>query len=473
MTRKIICLGIIFLLILLSCINSSVMGINTKSNNYDNLGSQNKANTLYVGGIGPNNYSTIQSAINDASSGDTVFIYNLKSPYFESLTIEKSIYLVGQDRDSTILYGCNRETDGIIVKADNVKIESLTIKNFRSKNRYIPWDQAGIKVFSSNVTIDNNRLISNRMGVEIFSGAFNLTITNNIFIEDSIMLSNYGTPEQKLPDIVLEDFLHTITGNTVNGKPLYYITNAKDYKIPEDAGHIILVNSTNITIKDIQMSKNDFSLILAYCSDCLMENLSISDTDGEILFFECTNFTIQNNTINNTFKALCLEYNSCNNIIRYNNVSNSYAGLSIFTNSSNNTIYKNEAYNNFMSGIEIITTNGGMQRDNNITKNKFYNNKIGVHLYKDCRYNNIEENTIKNNQIGILLQYKSCYNNITKNNIQKNLIPALYRRCKINYWNQNYWNRPRILPKLIPGTGLLGFPRLNYDWHPAKQPYEI
>ena len=32
-------------------------------------------NTLYVGGIGPDNYTSIQAAINDASDGDTIFVY--------------------------------------------------------------------------------------------------------------------------------------------------------------------------------------------------------------------------------------------------------------------------------------------------------------------------------------------------------------------------------------------------------------
>jgi len=32
--------------------------------------------TLYVGGSGPGNYTKIQDAIDDASYGDTVFVYN-------------------------------------------------------------------------------------------------------------------------------------------------------------------------------------------------------------------------------------------------------------------------------------------------------------------------------------------------------------------------------------------------------------
>ncbi len=39
-------------------------------------------NTLYVGGDGPGNYTKIQDAINNASDGDTVFVYDDSSPYY-------------------------------------------------------------------------------------------------------------------------------------------------------------------------------------------------------------------------------------------------------------------------------------------------------------------------------------------------------------------------------------------------------
>jgi len=51
---------------------------------------------LYVGGSVPNNYTTIQSAIDDAVDGDTVFVYDDSSPYREHLLIETSINLLGE-----------------------------------------------------------------------------------------------------------------------------------------------------------------------------------------------------------------------------------------------------------------------------------------------------------------------------------------------------------------------------------------
>ena len=62
-------------------------------------------NTLYVGGGGPGNYTKIQDAIDDAKRGDTVFVYDDSSPYFEVIWIDKRIKLIGEKRETTIIDG--------------------------------------------------------------------------------------------------------------------------------------------------------------------------------------------------------------------------------------------------------------------------------------------------------------------------------------------------------------------------------
>jgi len=62
-------------------------------------------NTLYVGGSGPNNYTTIQSAINDSTDGYTVFVYDDSSPYYENIIINNSIQLLGESKDTTVVNG--------------------------------------------------------------------------------------------------------------------------------------------------------------------------------------------------------------------------------------------------------------------------------------------------------------------------------------------------------------------------------
>jgi hypothetical protein len=69
---------------------------------------------LYVGGSGPNNYTSIQDALNEANEGDTIFVYNDSSPYYENLIINKSIKLIGENRDTTIIDGRGRNVVEII-----------------------------------------------------------------------------------------------------------------------------------------------------------------------------------------------------------------------------------------------------------------------------------------------------------------------------------------------------------------------
>lgn len=57
--------------------------------------------TLYVGGNGSNNYTTIQDAIDNASYGDTIFVYN--GTYYENVVIHKSIKLMGENKSTMII----------------------------------------------------------------------------------------------------------------------------------------------------------------------------------------------------------------------------------------------------------------------------------------------------------------------------------------------------------------------------------
>jgi parallel beta-helix repeat protein len=87
----------------------------------------NRGDIFYVGGSGPNNYTKIQNAIDNASNGDTIFVYDESSPYKEDIKIEKSITLIGENKSTTVIFGY---TDGIVVNisSDNVSISGFTIQ---------------------------------------------------------------------------------------------------------------------------------------------------------------------------------------------------------------------------------------------------------------------------------------------------------------------------------------------------------
>jgi hypothetical protein len=71
---------------------------------------------------------------------------------------------------------------------------------------------------------------------------------------------------------------------------------------------------------------------------------------------------------------------------------------------------------------------------------------------------------------------QSDNNSIEKNNFILNQRQTLFEDYT-NIWDQNYWNRPQVLPKLIFGRRFyqnkLLITCLNIDRDPAMMPYSI
>jgi parallel beta-helix repeat protein len=77
--------------------------------------------------IVPDNYPTIQLAINAASVGDTIFVRS--GTYHESLiNVSKTLSLVGEGKQSTIVDGGSSDVD-ITISADNVNVSGFTLQN--------------------------------------------------------------------------------------------------------------------------------------------------------------------------------------------------------------------------------------------------------------------------------------------------------------------------------------------------------
>jgi len=135
----------------------------------------------------PQDYLTIQAAINAASSGDVIQV----SPrtYPEILMINKTVHVVGEDRSATIIDGEEKGTV-ITITALNVEVSGFTIKNGRRESPY-----CGILVFSiDNVTISNNIVTDNYFGIDLRdcdqSTIFDNTIANNSYVGISVRGNN-------------------------------------------------------------------------------------------------------------------------------------------------------------------------------------------------------------------------------------------------------------------------------------------
>ena len=59
--------------------------------------------TLYVGGSGPGNWTNVQDAIDNATNGDTVFVFNGVYLLYTCISLNKKIKLIGEDKEKTII----------------------------------------------------------------------------------------------------------------------------------------------------------------------------------------------------------------------------------------------------------------------------------------------------------------------------------------------------------------------------------
>ncbi|MBU1940137.1 MAG: right-handed parallel beta-helix repeat-containing protein, partial [Candidatus Thermoplasmatota archaeon] len=202
MHRKTLATGIL-LLFMVSMVSPLTIGVVVQQTN--------RGDTLYVGGSGPGNYTTIQEAVNAAEPGDTVFVYDESSPYNESITIAKSINLGGENKTTTVIEG----NEGIEINADLVTISGFTVKYVISLNSChnitISDNTIHGKSWNSIELIDsyNNKISYNEIsgsihGIELLYSSNNI-ITNNIFSN----INTYGI------FISLRSNNNMITGNNI------------------------------------------------------------------------------------------------------------------------------------------------------------------------------------------------------------------------------------------------------------------
>jgi parallel beta-helix repeat protein len=199
--KKGLVLGITFLFVLLLSIPSNGTILHT------DLPSQTSfSTTLYVGGNGPNNYTTIQQAITNATNGDTVFVYDDSSPYFEHIVISTSIHLVGENKTTTIIDGENIG-DVVFFNADDITMTGFTVQHSGDT----PKVDAGIESWSDRDIITDNWVILNgAYAIGIFlNGSSDNVITENFISENG----REGVFLQNAVDCVIRNNVFTHNGH--------------------------------------------------------------------------------------------------------------------------------------------------------------------------------------------------------------------------------------------------------------------
>ena len=152
-------------------------------------------NILYVGGSGLDNYTRIQDAIDNASDGDTIFVYDDSSPYNENIVINKSINLIGENRYTTYIDGSlNQSLSAVYISSKNVILSDFTILKYGINNYsyddYVIYIQSDYNIISGNI-LTGNITYGIRIGGSQYNNISDNFITNNINIGILLICSNY------------------------------------------------------------------------------------------------------------------------------------------------------------------------------------------------------------------------------------------------------------------------------------------
>jgi len=253
-------------------------------------------NCFYVGGTGNGNYSTIQNAIDIASSGDTVYVY--PGIYYETINIKKTLNLVGENKLTTIIDGGNGYQTIIEISADFTEVSGFTIQNAKAD---------GIGISGSDFNIIKNNIIKNTgSGIHI---SINITDYDTYESENS---SNNNISENQIFDIKQQGihlykshynkiFSNTIDQCGVNGIFLSLSNNNR-------------INGNSIT------ESNQTGIMLASSSKNIILENTIETAPRGIYEYSADSIgqTSENNTISdNTFINIDeqFDYNSYDDII--------------------------------------------------------------------------------------------------------------------------------------------------------------
>jgi len=403
-----------------------------------------RGNWLYVGGSGPGNYTTIQDAVNASSDGDTVFVF--QGSYYGKVVINKSISLLGENTNRTFInytYEPDWHSYVVLIFSHDVMFSGFTAVLEQGDGRLLVLKD------SRDCTISHN-VFRAKFGINLLNSSYTSIENNSFFtIVAGINIATYSS-------------YNDITYN--------WFINAGDPNYLDTCGLWMDVYPRENVISD-----NYFY----HCSDYAI--LSFSPYRNII-----ERNVILQNLSNDEGIAIHIEYSDSippGNVIRENDIASCTLGIGLkgdYFTVGNNVIHDNDW------GMEFSTFHFSHVTVDN---NTFLNDNVGLDLnygmhgsvfehniFHDCgaalnlyicqgltvRHNNITES------VRAFYSAESKSNVISQNNLignDRNVLSILSR----DIWKGNYWDEPLSHPKLILGI----LPFIQFDWHPAQQPYDI
>jgi parallel beta-helix repeat protein len=440
----------------------------------------------------PGDYSHIQEAVDHAFDGAAILVKT--GIYNESVTVNKPLWLVGEDNQTTIIDAHSVAPDMCIL-ADNVNVTGFCMINTAIPAQgnwmfyweYVPAKQlqniqmsnvSGCNIYhnvlhNSSVGVDLSDSKSNRVFENEFCGngeAVHISggshfVVNNVIANRNgggtglAIASNHNTiinntitegtggiwfisgeNNTLIGNKLQGNFISLLAGstepwldydnavdssNTINGKPIYYWIDRAGETVPSDAGAVILVNSTRMTIKDCVFPQSTYGIMLVNTNQSTVENnqLAVLDpnqleqyhTPGVPLYILLLNSS--GNQLNSNQATLWLNTSSTNTLTQN-------TGVIRLSGSDHNQITQNNVTKIGFMSIDWSGIVLSQSSNNTINENDIWGNSAGVGVDGGATFNRIINNNIHGNaQGGIVLGTMGsgtknnliCGNNITDN----------------------------------------------------------
>ena len=214
------------------------------------------AKTIYVDDDDGVDFTKIQGAINAASSGDTIVVYN--GTYYENVIVNKQLTLKGIGYPIVEAKGKGR---AIKITVDRCNLDGF--KAINSGGRYV-----GIHLNADYCNISNNIVSNSSKGIGLFSSSNN-TLVNNTLTNNKNGISLYGPSSN-----------NTLTNN---------IANSNNYN------GIGLVKSNDNNLTNNTANSNKYGIRLSYSSNNNLANNTVNSNDNGIDLYKSSNNNIKNN----------------------------------------------------------------------------------------------------------------------------------------------------------------------------------
>jgi parallel beta-helix repeat protein len=236
----------------------------------------------------------------------------------------QGIWIHYSSNNSLVGNNATANSNGVSLTASHNTVSGNTIADNRGYGIQLVWSFSNI---SENVITNNDH------GVQL-DGSCRNTFRNNVFSTNtySVYISGHSLP----------DFLQNIDEtNSADGKPIYYWVNRKDLTVPSDTGWVALVNCTNISVQDLNLTKKwQASVLLVSTSESTVTRNSIKNSDQGICLIGSVNNSISGNTITNSGDGIAVKESSNDNVISENSLTDNLQGIYL-RESSNNTLRRN------------------------------------------------------------------------------------------------------------------------------------